>query len=224
MVLVETAQVLEPAPVEVVSLFLGGAEVVAAALADSAVVAAWDRPSVLEHQTVAALAGHLARGGVWVVGEYLEAGPAAGPADFGSAAEYFATLVEEASPDDHRAIRQRGAAAAAAGPEALVQSLDEHLGRLRPRLATLDGDLLVAVVGGRVMRLEDYLVTRIVEQTVHLDDLARSVGRQPWALPPGAEALVLAVGAEIGRRRRGATAMLRALYRRGFSEGAVPVL
>ena len=41
------------------------------------------------------------------------------------------------------------------------------------------------------MRLDDYLVTRVVEQVVHLDDLARSIGCDGFAdarrqRPPGA--------------------------------------
>ena len=76
---------------------------------------------------------------------------------------------------------------------------------------------------GLVIRLDHYLVTRIVEQVVHLDDLARSVGRDSWPTPE-ADALVVAIGAEIGLRRRGSTAMIRALYRQGFTEGTIPVL
>ena len=52
--------------------FLDGAQVVVDAIASPAVAAAWDTPSVLAEQTVGGLAGHLARGAVWVVGDYLD--------------------------------------------------------------------------------------------------------------------------------------------------------
>jgi hypothetical protein len=79
------------------------------------------------------------------------------------------------------------------------------------------------VFAGKVMRLDDYLATRIVEQVVHLDDLARSLNIDPWPNPPGAEAIVIQFGAEVGRLRHGGTAMLRALYR-GEPDPALPVL
>jgi hypothetical protein len=209
----------------VAATFLEGARVVAGALADDAVASAWDAPSVLEGQAVSGLAGHLARGGVWVVGEYLDGGEPTGPVDFETAGQYFATLVTDLPEDGHVAIRDRGAAIAAAGRAELVTTLDERLAALELRLADLSPERLVAVASGKVMRLEDYLVTRIVEQTVHLDDLARSVGRAgPWGLPPEAEDLTIRVGTDIGRRHDGAAAMIRALYREGFAEGTLPVL
>ena len=210
-------------PDDVVGLFLEGGRVVAEAIADPAVAAAWDRPSVLEDQLVSGLAGHVARG-VWAVGEYLEAGPAQGPVAFGSAGEYFTVFAESASTDDHRAIRDRGAAVAAVGRDELIRRLEDWLVVLGPRLRSLEVDHLVAVLSGKVMRLEDYLTTRIVEQVVHLDDLARSIGRGPWSLPTGAQALAIAVGTDIAARRRGSDAVIRSLYRKGFAAQTLPVL
>lgn len=214
----------EPGPPDIVSLFLAGADVIALALRDHAVADTWDRPSVLEDQSVGGLAGHLARSGIWVVGEYLDAGVPPGPVDFSSAGEYYAMFVGPASTEAHQAIRDRGAAVALAGVEALLRRIDDSLGELRPRLQVLDGDHLISVAGGNVMRLDDSLTTRIVEQTVHLDDLARSIGCEPWPLPTGAMDLTVAVGTEIGSRRVGTTAMMRALYRGEFARGALPVL
>jgi Mycothiol maleylpyruvate isomerase N-terminal domain len=209
---------------DVVTLFLDGAHAVAEAIADPAVANGWDRPSVLEDQLVSGLAGHLARGGVWVVGDYLDAGTPPGPLDFASAGEYFATLVSAASPENHRAIRERGAAVGAVGHRELVRILSERLEALGPRLRALGDDHRIAVAAGKVMRVEDYLVTRIVEQEVHLDDLARSVDHEPWPMPAGALALTISVGVEIARLRNGATVVIRALYRQGFAEPILPVL
>jgi hypothetical protein len=206
-------------------LFLDGAHVVLDAVADNAVGLAWDTASTLEGQAVSGLAGHLARGGVWVVGEYLDGAVPTGAPDFDSATDYYAVATGRLTAADHRAIRERGASIAAVGHGALVTVLAERLAALEPRLRSEPGDRLVAVIGGRTIRLDEYLVTRLVEQIVHLDDLARSVGRaQGWPVAPEAEALVIAVGADIGRRRVGGAAMTRALYRAGFAEGTLPVL
>ena len=207
----------------VVGLFLDGALVVAGAIGDERVAAAWDHPSVLEEQTVGALGAHLARGS-WIVADYLHAGTPPAPPDFDSAAQYFAVFADTADSEMHRGIRDRGAALAAGGPHALLDTFRANLEALGPELERLPGDHAMSVIGGKVIRLGDYLVTRIVEQAVHLDDLARSIGAEPWALPAGHVELSLAVGIDIARLRRGSPAVLRAVYRRGFAEEALPAL
>lgn len=211
------------APDDVVALFLAGAGVIGEAVADERVGAAWESPSVLEEQTVGGLAAHLARGS-WIVSEYLHGDPPGAPADFDSAARYFAVFAEGADPEMHRGIRQRGADLAAGGQAAVVRALQEHLAVLAVELQEVPADHLVAVMGGKVIRLGDYLVTRIVEQAVHLDDLARSVDADPWALPEAHLALALSVGVDVARLRKGTPALLRALYRRGFADSVLPAL
>ncbi len=210
---------------DVVGLFLQGAHVIVGAVGDDAVGLAWNDASVLAGQAVSGIAGHLARGGVWVVGDYLDGGVPTGAPDFDSAADYYAGVADRLTEDDHRAIRERGAAIAAVGQGALVAMLSERLATLEPQLRSQPVDRLVAVIAGKTLRLDEYLKTRIIEQVVHLDDLTRSVGRaEGWPVAPAAEALVIAVGGEIGRRRHGGAAMTRALYRAGFAEAALPVL
>jgi hypothetical protein len=204
-----------------VEIYLEGARAVAAALADPAVAGAWDRPSVLDGQAVSGLAGHLARGGVWLVGEYLDEPPPAGPPDHATAAGYFAHHVARLGEGDHAAIRDRGAAVAAEGRDEVVARARAALAALERRLPAEPADRLVRGAG-KVMPLDAYLDTRIVEQVVHLDDLARSVGAEPWALPDASWARVVAIGAEIGRLRHGGPAMVRALYR--AAAGTLPVM
>lgn len=208
-------------------LFIEGAGVVALAIGDGAVGGAWDRPSVLEGQRVGGLAGHLARGGVWVVDEYLGedvlAAPAGAP-DFASAGDYYASFAETATPEMHQAVRDRGAAVATVGQDALVAQVLARTAVLEERLSTLSPDHLMSVIAGKRIRLGDYLVTRMVEQAVHLDDLARSVGRDPWPLPDGLWDVVFEVGLEIARRRHGNDALGRALFREGFAGAVLPVL
>jgi hypothetical protein len=203
--------------------FLAGAAVVAEAVADRRVAQAWAEPSVLEDQLVGGLAGHLARGAVWAVADYLDGGPPAGPVRFESAAAYFAGIMESVRPEDHQAIRRRGAEVGSVGPAALAATLDRRRAELAERLAALDGEPTVAVIGGVVTRLADYLLTRLVEQVVHLDDLARSIGADPWPLPPELPELVARIGTEVAFRRHGAPAVVLALFRPDRAEGVLPV-
>lgn len=209
---------------DVTNLFLDGARIVARAIADPAVAQAWADPSVLDEQLVGGLAGHLARGGVWVVADYLEGDSPSGPVDFDSAAEYFTAFTDLASPEDHQGIRARAAAVGELGPDELVLQLNRRLHSLETRLRSLDADALVAVIAGKVMRVADYLVTRVVEQVVHLDDLARSIHRKPWEYPLAGEDLAIAVGVDIARLRTGRVGLVRALYRNGYAEATLPVL
>jgi len=208
-------------------LWVVGAGAVLRAVSDERVAAMWDEPSVLEEQTVGSLAGHLARGGVWVVGDYLAAPVAPGAApDFTSAGHYFASLLEMiGSPEGGQEIRDRGAAIAAAGHAAAVAELSEKAPGVIAAIADAPDDELIAAIGGKVLTLDDYLVTRIIEQTVHLDDLARSAGiDEGWPLPDDTYDLVNSVAVEIGRRSKGGALTTRALYRQGFAETAFPVL
>ena len=208
----------------IIDLFLEGAHLVATAVADEAVGVAWDRPSVLSEQSVGSLAGHLARGGVWVVGNYLDGDEPSGPVDFETAGAYYAMLADTMTEEQHRAVRERGAFVAAAGHAEVVATLVAKLETLERRIHALPVDYLISVISGKVMRLGDYLVARIVEQVVHLDDLARSVDHAPWPVAEAATDLTIAVAGETGSRRYGATALIRALYRDGFAEPVFPVL
>jgi hypothetical protein len=207
----------------IVPVFLEGALAVSEAIADPAVAEAWQQPSVLEAQAVSGLVGHLARGGVWVVGDYLTDDEPPGPVDFQSAAEYFDAVVSVASAEVNRGSRQRGAAVASVGHAELVRQLANRFESLGPTIAA-DPDRLIAVIGGAVMRLRDYLVTRVVEQAVHLDDLARSIDRPPWPYPAEGQELAIEVAMEMASHRHGPSAVLRAFYRSGQAEHVFPVL
>jgi hypothetical protein len=207
----------------IVPVFLEGARAVSEAIADGAVAEAWDQPSVLEDQAVSGLVGHLARGGVWVVGDYLTDDEPPGPVDFQSAAEYFDGVVSVASAEVNRGSRQRGAAIASVGHAELVRQLAHRLESLGPTIEA-DPDRLVAVIGGAVMRLRDYLATRVVEQAVHLGDLARSINHSPWPYPEEGQNLAIEIAIDMARHRHGSSALLRALYRSGQAAHVFPVL
>lgn len=206
-----------------VDAFLAGARAAVAAIGSDEVAAKWNEPSVLEGQHVGSLAGHLARGGTWVTLDYLAAGEPAGVVSFDSAGEYFATFVDRATEADHQAIRQRGAEISEQGHREVFRLASEALATLEQLLPTLSPDRRITVIAGAVMRLEDYLVTRVVEQVVHLDDLGRSVNVE-FAVPEEGQRIAADVALDVARRRVGSAALIRSLYRAGFAEGVFPVL
>lgn len=209
---------------DIQALFFAGAHTIIEAIADPAVEAAWDRPSVLEEQLVSSVAGHLARSGIWVTAEYLHAGSPTGTPDFATASDYFAAVAVGASPEVLRSVRDRGAAVAALGREEILRRSREDASRLEIDLALLPAGSIIQVIGGKVMTVTEYLVTRVVEQAVHLDDLARSVEREPWPLPKEHLLLTISVATDIACRVHGPEATVRALYRKGFADVTFPVL
>ena len=102
---------------------------------------------------------------------------------------------------------------ASQGHAAVTTELDRLLAALSERLVAERGDRRVAMLDRITMRLDDYLVTRIVELTVHADDLSTSVGLAP-TLPPAALASAVQALVDIARVRHGDLAVLRALSRR----------
>ena len=208
------------------ALFLQTAEVVEDALASPRVAERWDDPSALEGYTVAGLAGHLARA-VLTVARYLDAPPPDATREPVDAAGYLVEALADHDPvtsDLHTRVRQRGAEAAADGPQALVDQVHEARLEVFRRLPGLAPDHRVGVFGGTPMRLDDYLETRLVELVVHLDDLAVSVGGDVERVPAAAFEVVATVLARVAARRVGGLATVRALARRERHPDAVRAL
>ena len=86
------------------------------------------------------------------------------------------------------AVRTRSAEAASVGQDELQMTLRTRLADLESTLGELPPTTAIEVIGGKAMRLDHYLQTRIVEQSVHLDDLAqrRSGVMAPSSRPPRA--------------------------------------
>ncbi|HEY3238078.1 MAG TPA: maleylpyruvate isomerase N-terminal domain-containing protein [Acidimicrobiia bacterium] len=186
--------------------------------------ARWEEESALARFRVRGLAGHLLRA-TTSVEAYLD-GPEPGrDEEVLSAAAYYAAAVysdigdaryagPDLESDLHRAVRARGEEAAAGGPEILAREWSQAAGRLRARLAAEAPDRRVRVFNNLVIRLDDYLATRLVELCIHTDDLAVSLGVDPPPLPAAATGLAVATLVDLARLRHGDTAVLRALARR----------
>lgn len=201
-------------------LFLDLARATRDLIASDEVGRAWSEPSALPLFSVKGLAGHLWRG-VGSVAVYLDRDePEGAPI---SAAEYYASATEDpeqtgSEPDLdsalHRAIRQRGEEAAAAGRDALLEEADELIASLEKRLSREPADRKLRVFKDLVLRLDDYLATRIVELVVHIDDLVLSVGAATPSLAPEAIRTATDTLIEVARHQHGELAVLRALARR----------
>ncbi|MGH9039370.1 MAG: maleylpyruvate isomerase N-terminal domain-containing protein [Acidimicrobiia bacterium] len=186
--------------------------------------ARWDEESALSRWSVRGLAGHLLRA-TTSVEAYLDR-PEPGPdEEVLSASAYYAAAIysdigdaPSTGPDLdsglHTAVRARGEDAAAGGPEVLARDWSEAGSRLTVRLAAEAPERRVRVFNDLVIRLDDYLVTRLVELCLHVDDLAVSLGVDPPPLPASATGRVVGTLVELARARHGDVAVLRALARR----------
>jgi hypothetical protein len=111
-------------------------------------------------------------------------------------------------------IRDSGEAAAAKGVEALTDEVAEVVGTLDAALsAESSGRVVYLPWTGWSLRLEHFLITRMMEIAVHSDDLAVSVGIAAPVLPPAVLDPVTDLLVRLSVRRHGQAAVLRALAR-----------
>jgi hypothetical protein len=119
-------------------------------------------------------------------------------------------------------IREGSDRQAAEGPEALAALLDLRLSELP---GVLDGvasdDPVLIPWQGWAVTAHDFLVTRLMETTVHSDDLAASVGLETPEFPDAVVSPVLGLLTELAVRRHGATALVRTLTRPQRAPGSV---
>lgn len=166
--------------------------------------------------TVGSLAGHLMRA-VTSVDAYLDKSVT----DVGAVLDapgYYASI-EGLVGDDldsklHTAIRRRAESEAESGHAEVAERWDAALDRLRRRLPTEPPDRRLPALGGRLIALDDYLVTRLVELIVHSDDLAASIGATPPAFSREATGAVIDCLVGVARVRHGDEAVIIALSRR----------
>ena len=173
----------------------------------------WDGPSALREFSLRGLVGHLYRA-TGSVEAYLDRTEPPGPPITTASYYHQAVDVTDIDSDLHRAVRQRGEEAAAEGHAALVQGWSDMLERLLERMEREPGSRLVEVFKGLVLSLDDYLVTRLVELVVHVDDIAASVDLPEPVLPEEAYDAAITCLVDVARLRQGDLAVIRALARR----------
>ena len=192
--------------------YLDTADAVATLLGAPEIAARWDEDSVLESFKVSGLAGHLARA-VLGVDEYL--GSMVGPGTPISAAQYFNEFDDLSDIDSsvNLAVRDRGDEIAAAGAEQLVEDTRKTVEILRGLFETEGQDRRVQVFHDRILLLDEYLKTRLVEMVIHAEDLALSTGTGV-GIPVDAIAVATDTIVATGRARHGDLAFLRGMTRR----------
>lgn len=172
----------------------------------------WDAPSALQNWTVGALAAHVIRGAS-LIATYLDAEIPAS-AEVITAAEYWRRIPGDPTQPVHIGIRDRARDQLQRGIDALNAELEEAVTRLRDACETEPDDRLISAFAGLVLTLDDFLICRCVELTVHTDDLCVSLGIETPPLPRDACDLSIDCLVGAARLRHGDVAVLRALTRR----------
>jgi hypothetical protein len=193
--------------------FLDAAAIAVDLLGDRAVADRWDEPSALAEMSVGGLAGHLARQLHMAV--EVAAGPAtdAEPRDLLGHYRDAAWLGKDIDSPANVGIRAQSDEFAAGGAARVLERAHTDLATLRTDLPGTPADRAVLLWTGWALTLDDFLVTRMMEITVHSDDLAVSVGVPTPAFPPNVLSPVLALLTDLAVHRHGQTAVLRALSR-----------
>ncbi|MEV4623863.1 maleylpyruvate isomerase N-terminal domain-containing protein [Asanoa sp. NPDC049573] len=194
--------------------FLDAAAIAVNLLADPAVADRWSEPSALTGLTVGGLAGHLARQFHQVVEAVEQPASEQEPRDLTSHYAAAAWLGQDIDAPANVAIRGQSDDYAAVGHAQLIERAHLELATLRATLPGLAPDRAVPIWTGWALRLDDLLVTRMMEITVHSDDIAVSVDLPTPTFPPSVVTPVLGLLTALAVERHGQTAVLRALSRR----------
>ncbi|WP_419865028.1 maleylpyruvate isomerase N-terminal domain-containing protein [Candidatus Poriferisodalis sp.] len=180
-------------------------------IATPATAERWDQPSALEGMAVGALAAHLVRAAGATIAYLDRTPPDRRPdGDLLTSVTYFHAAVD--SPI-HDQIKDVSAAESAIGHEATVHKCRQLAADLETRLAAEPADRLVAALGGRLLTLDDFCRTRLIEVLLHLDDLAVSIGQPRPATDPEGAAIIIEICMNIARDRNGDWGVLYALTR-----------
>jgi hypothetical protein len=206
--------VITEAYVSAIDAYLAAAGQAVALLREPETAAAWEQPSALAEMTVGGLAGHLAYQ-IFSVSAALEE-PASGEAPI-PLLEHYARAVWIGAPldgDVNAGIRATGQSIASEGAQSLPERARAALAEQQAKLAGLAGDQAVFMPQtGWALSLGDFLITRMMELVVHMDDLAVSVGLAAPEFPDAVFDPVLVLLARLAVRRHGQPALLRALAR-----------
>jgi Mycothiol maleylpyruvate isomerase N-terminal domain len=191
----------------------------AALIGSERVAARWDEPSALAGMTVGALCAHLVRAAGSVLAYLDRTDPDARPQDaLLTPVTYFHAAID--SPI-HERIKEVSADEAAVGPGEVAAHCAEVAAAMRTRLAEEPTDRLVAALAGRMLSLDDFCRTRLIEVLFHLDDVAASVGRPCPETSVEGRTIVIDILIGIARRKDGDWAVLHALARDERRDGDV---
>lgn len=208
----------------VVEGYLFAAQSAVTLLAQHAVAEQWEAPSALPKMTVGALAAHLAGQVLSVRDVLVDRRLSSSEHPVALLEHYTRSAWVQAGLDDEAnvAIREGADSGAAAGHRRLLESVQEALDDVARLLAEEVEPRVVRMPWwGWSLTFEDFLVTRMMEITVHSDDLAVSLGQEPPELPVSVLEPVLSLLLGVSVLRHGQTAVVRALSRAERAPGSI---
>lgn len=204
-------------------MVIDSAAVAAELVGSPAVAAKWDEPSALEGMTVGALAAHLVRA-TGAVLAYLDRTPADATAaadDLLTKVTYFHAAIDAPI---HERIKEVSADEAGAGFEAVVARAGEVADELAVRLPGEPEGRVVGALGKRMLTLDDFCRTRMIEIGMHIDDLAVSVDVPTPELSQDVTGEIIDIVVGIARHLHGDWAVIHALARaERATAGVIPV-
>lgn len=193
------------------ALVIEAMDAAAGLIGDDVVSERWDKPSALEGMSVGALSAHLVRAAGATIAYLDRTDPSAKPADeLLTAVTYFHAAVD--SPI-HDRIKEVSADEAGIGHTETAEKARALAADLRARLLAEPSDRLVAALGDRMLTLDDFCRTRLIEILLHMDDLAVSVDRVRPDTDPDGLAIVADIVIGIARDNRGSWELLYNLTR-----------
>lgn len=197
--------------VEIRSMVIESAATAADLVEQPKVVAAWDEPSALQGMTVGALAAHLVRATGATLAYLDRTDPDEEPdGELLTKVTYFHAAVD--SPI-HDRIKEVSAEEASVGPTEVAENARRVADELAERLPIEPADRLVGALGKRMLTLDDFCRTRMIEIGMHIDDLAHSVGLATPELHPSVTTEVIEIVVDIARHLHGDWAVIHALAR-----------
>jgi hypothetical protein len=205
------------------SAFLDAAETAAALLREPALAGRWSSPSALPDFTTGGLARHLANQVTHTV-DHLAA--AAGRSAI-PVLEHFTGntwVTSGADSADNIDIRRRSeqAAVSTTAPD-LADAVDAALTELRVAVPAQPPERIVDL-GEWGLTVDDFLLTRVIELVVHVDDLAVSLGRPTPPLPDTAAEATIRLLSRLAAWRHGSVPVIRALARQERAPASIAAL
>jgi hypothetical protein len=192
-------------------LVIEAVDAAAALMAGDDVAARWDEPSALAGMTVGALSAHLVRAAGAALAYLDRTPPDRRPeGELLTPVTYFHAAID--SPI-HERIKEVSADESTIGPAEMAAKCADVAARMRERFAAEPSDRLVAALGGRMLTLDDFCRTRLIEVLYHLDDLAASVGRPCPDTSREGRTIVVDILLGIARDQHGDWEVLRSLAR-----------
>ena len=179
----------------------------------------WDQPSALDGMTVGALAAHLIRATGAVLAYLDRSDPNEQPeGELLTPSTYFHAAID--SPI-HERIKEVSADEAGVGPHELAVKSRGLAEDLAERLLSEPPGRLIGALGKRMLTLDDFCRTRMIEIGMHIDDLAHSVGLDTPPLDEDVTGEVIDIVVGIARHLHGDWAVIHALARSERSDGNV---